>query len=105
MSPLDPLKAFFYSGTGVAHYYAHRYAAAIEWAQKAIRERPGFAAAHRILCASLAQAGMEKEARQAIKKLREVQPKVSIAWIEQYVPYTSSAMPHFLDGMRKAGLD
>jgi TolB-like protein/Flp pilus assembly protein TadD len=105
MSPHDPLKAFFYSGTGVAHYYARRYDEAIEWASKAIHERPGFTAAHRILCASLAQAGRAKEAAAAMIKLREVQPNISIAWIEQYVPYTERAMPHFLDGMRKAGLE
>lgn len=37
-------------------------------------------------------------------RLREIQPNVSIEWIEQHVPYTARAMPHFLDGMRKAGL-
>ena len=104
MSPHDPLKAFFYSGTGVGHYYAERYDEAIEWARRAIRERPGFSAAHRILCAALAQAGRDAETRIAMEKLREVQPNVSIAWIEQHVPYTPRAMPHFLDGMRKAGL-
>ena len=105
MSPHDPLKAFFYSGTGVAHYYAYRYDEAIEWIEKAILERPGFTAAHRILCASFAQAGRTKQVRVAMAKLREVQPNVSIAWIEQHVPYTERAMPHFLDGMRKAGLE
>ena len=103
-SPHDPLKAFFLSGTGVAHYYAHRYDEAIDWARKAVRERPEFAAALRILCASLAQAGKTEELPQALKKLYEVQPNISIAWIEKYVPYTDRAMPHFLDGVRKAGL-
>jgi TolB-like protein/Tfp pilus assembly protein PilF len=105
MSPHDPLKAFFYSGTCVVHYYARRYDEAIEWGRKAIRERPGFTAAHRILCASLAQAGKTKETRAAMARLREIQPNVSIAWIEQHVPYTARAMPHFLEGMRKAGLE
>jgi len=105
MSPHDPLKAFFYSGTCVAHYYARRYETAIEWGRKAIMERPGFTAAHRILCASLAQAGRWEESRKAMEALRKVQPNVSIAWIEEHVPYTAKAMPHFLDGMRKAGLD
>jgi len=105
MSPYDPLKAFFYSGTCVAYYYAHRYDEAVGWGRRAIRERPGFSAAHRILCASLAQAGRKEETRQAMKRLREVQPNVSISWIEQYVPYTPRAMPHFLEGMRKAGLE
>jgi TolB-like protein/Tfp pilus assembly protein PilF len=105
MSPHDPLKAFFYSGTCVAHYFARRYDEAIEWGRNAIRERPGFTAAQRILCASLAQAGRTEETRAAMARLREIQPNVSIAWIEQHVPYTPSAMPHFLDGMRKAGLE
>lgn len=105
MSPHDPLKAFYCSGTCVGHYFAHRYDEAIEWGRKAIRERPGFTAAHRILCASFAQAGQAEEARRAMEKLYEVQPNISIAWIEQHVPYTDKAMPHFLDGMRKAGLD
>jgi TolB-like protein/Tfp pilus assembly protein PilF len=104
MSPHDPFKAFFYSGTGVGHYYANRYDEAIEWALKAISERPGFSAAHRILCASFAQAGKKKATRAAMIKLQEMQPNVSLAWIEQHVPYTARAMPHFLDGMRKAGL-
>jgi TolB-like protein len=105
MSPHDPLKAFFYSGTGVAHYYARRYDEAIEWVRRAIGERPGFTAAHRILCASLAQAGMTAQSQEAVAKLREIQPDISIAWIEQYVPYTERAMPHFLEGMRKAGIE
>jgi TolB-like protein/Tfp pilus assembly protein PilF len=104
MSPHDPLKAFFYSGTGVAHYCARRYDDAVDWASKAIMERPGFTAAHRIHCASLAQAGRCDETREAMTALRRLQPDISIAWIEQHVPYTKRAMPHFLEGMRKAGL-
>jgi tetratricopeptide (TPR) repeat protein len=104
MSPNDPLKAFFYSGNCVAHYYAHRYEEAIEWGRRAIGERSGFAAAQRILCASLAQAGRIAETQTAMARLREMQPNISIAWIEQHVPYTARAMPQFLDGMRKAGL-
>ena len=105
MSPHDPLKAFYYSGTGVAHYLAERYQDAVLWAQKAVRQRPGFAAAYRILCASLAQAGEMEETRTMTAKLRELQPNVSITWCETHVPYTPRAMPHFLDGMRKAGIE
>jgi TolB-like protein/Flp pilus assembly protein TadD len=105
MSPHDPLIAFFYSGTGVAHYFARRYDDAIEWTGKAIAERPGFTAAHRIHCASLAQAGKMEETCIAVAKLKELQPNISIAWMEQHVPYTSQAMPHFLDGMRKSGIE
>lgn len=105
MSPHDPLIAIFYSGMGTAHYYAHRCDEAIEWSRKAIRERPGYTAAHRILCASLAQAGKTEETMAAAATLRQLQPNISIAWIERNVPYTPRAMPHFLDGMRKAGIE
>jgi TolB-like protein/Flp pilus assembly protein TadD len=105
MSPHDPLKAFFYSGTGVAHYYAGRFDEAVEWARNAVRERPGFTASRRILCASLAQAGRVDETKEEMATLRTMQPNLSIAWIEQHVPYTARAMPHFIDGMRKAGLE
>ena len=66
--------------------------------------RPEFAAAHRILCASLAQGGKQNEVKCAMDRLYKVQPNVSLSWIEKYVPYTPRAMPHFLEGMRKAGL-
>lgn len=105
MSPRDPLRAFFFSGTGVGHYYARRYEDAVKWTRKAIQLRPSFVAAHRIHCASLAMAGQDEELGPAVERLRALQPNVSIEWIEQHVPYTARAMPHFLDGMRKAGIE
>ena len=68
-------------------------------------ERPGLIAGWRILSASLAQAGRTEEAKESMATLRKLQPSLSIAWIEQHVPYTERAMPHFIEGMRKAGLD
>ena len=104
MSPHDPLIAFFYSGMCAAHYFARRFDEAVEWGRKAIQQRPGFIAGHRILCASLAQAGRTEELRAAMARLLELQPTISIAWLEEHVPYTPRAIAHFLDGMRKAGI-
>jgi len=105
MSPHDPLIAFFYSGMCAAHYFAWRFDEAVEWGRKTIQQRPGFIAGHRILCASLAQAGKTEELRAAMARLLELQPNISIAWLEEHVPYTPRAIAHFLDGMRKAGLE
>ncbi len=105
MSPHDPLKAFFYSGTGVAHYMACRFEDAVKWARNSIRERPEYTAGRRILCASLAQAGLADEAKEELALLQDLQTDLSIEWIEQHVPYTINAMPHFIEGMRKAGLN
>ena len=66
--------------------------------------RPGILGGHRILCASLAQAGQIEEAKAAMATLRQLHPDISVAWIRQYVPYTAGPMEQFLEGMRKAGL-
>jgi hypothetical protein len=58
-----------------------------------------------MLCASLAQAGRSDEAKTALGTLKHLQPNVSLAWIRQSVPYTAGPMEHFLQGMRRAGLD
>ena len=105
MSPHDPQNAIFNSGRAVACYLAGRYAEAVGFGRKAVQQRDGMTPAHRIYIASLAQAGEIDDARTALERLKELQPDVSIAWIEQHVPYTERVMPHFIDGMRKAGLE
>jgi hypothetical protein len=54
--------------------------------------------------ASLAQAGQIDEARASLQRLMELQPNISIAWIEEYVPLTAGPMAKFIEGMRKAGV-
>jgi len=70
-----------------------------------LQQRSTFTAGYRIHVASLAQAGRIDEAREALARLRELHPDLSIAWIEHNVPYTSGPMAKFLEGMRKAGLE
>jgi adenylate cyclase len=105
MSPHDPQNAVFNNGLAVAHYLAARYMEAITFSRKAVQQRDGITAGHRIYVASLAQAGQIEEARTALRRLRELQPNVSIAWCEQYAVYTPDKLPMFLEGMRKAGLE
>ena len=104
MSPRDPSTHFF-AGISVAHYMAGRYADAVKWGRQALQQRPGILSGHRILCASLAQAGQIEEAKAVLKSLRQMQPDLSIAWVKQWVPYTAGPMEHFLKGLRKAGLE
>jgi adenylate cyclase len=104
MSPRDPLNGFFSAGVGAAHYFAGRYTEAIKWGRLAVQLRPGILGGHRILIASLAQAGQMEEAKAALNTLRQLHPDVSLAWIREWVPYTAKPMESFLDGLRKAGL-
>ena len=105
MSPHDPQNAIFYGGLAVAHYLAGRYAEAVGFGREALQLRDGMTSGHRIYCASLAQTGQIDEARTAVARLKELQPEMSIAWIEKYVPYPPGPMTKFLEGMRKAGLE
>ena len=58
----------------------------------------------RIYVASLAQAGRLEEARAALAQMKTTHPELSLAWIQQNVPYTPAPMAKFLEGMAKAGL-
>jgi adenylate cyclase len=105
MSPRDPLNAFILAGNAAAHYFAARYPEAVTWARQAVQLRPGILGGHRVLCASLAQAGRTEEATAVVNLLRQLQPNLSIAWVQESVPYTMGPMAHFLEGLRKAGLN
>ena len=104
MSPNDPQNAIFNTGLSITYYFAGRYTEAVEYSHRALQQRSTFTAGYRIHVASLAQAGKIDEAREALMRLKEWHPDLSIAWIERNVPYTPGAMAKFLEGMRKAGL-
>jgi TolB-like protein/class 3 adenylate cyclase/Flp pilus assembly protein TadD len=104
MSPHDPQNIFVYTALAVAYYLSGNYSEAISFGHKAVQQRPGFTGAHRIYIASLAQAGRSEEARTALDRLKELQPEISITWVQQNSPYMPGPMGRLLEGMRKAGL-
>jgi tetratricopeptide (TPR) repeat protein len=105
MSPRDPLNSFFFGGMSAAHYMAGRYPEAVKYGRQSAELRPGLISTHRILCASLAQAGQIEEAKEVMTTLRQLHPAMTIAWIKDSVPYTTEPMAKFLEGLRKAGLE
>ncbi len=104
MSPRDPLNSLFLGGIAGAHYFAGRYQDAVKWARQAVQARHSVWAGHRMLCASLAQAGQLEEAKLVLFELRHVHANFSIPWIRQSIPWTAGPMEKVLDGLRKAGL-
>jgi len=105
MSPHDPQNSIFNVGIAIAHYLAGRYIEAAASCRKAFQQRSGLTRGSRVYVASLAQAGQIDEARAVLARMKEAHPDLSIAWIEQNVPYTPGPMAQFLEGMRKAGLN
>jgi TolB-like protein/Flp pilus assembly protein TadD len=104
MSPRDPLNSLFLGGIAGAHYFAGRYVDAVKWARQALQSRYYVWASHRLLCASLAQAGQIEEAKAVLAQLRQLQPNLSIPWVRRSIPWTAGPMEKVLDGLRKAGL-
>jgi adenylate cyclase len=105
LSPHDPQNVIFNAGFAIVHYFSGRFADAVASARKSLQQRSGFTAGRRIYVASLACSGQIDEARAELARLKELQPELSLAWIEGHVPYTPSQMPKFLEGMRIAGLE
>jgi adenylate cyclase len=71
------------TGTGVsahivAHFVTGAHDAALEWTDKALRDRPRSAAALRYRAACLGLLGRLEEARQTVQRLREVRPDFTI---------------------------
>ena len=90
MSPHDPQNAIFNVGIAIAHYMSGHYDAAIASCRAAFQHRSGMVRGTRIYIASLAEAGRLEEARTALARMKETNPDLSIAWIEQNVPYAGS---------------
>ena len=86
MSPHDPQNAIFFVGLAAAHYLTGQYSEAVNFGRRAVQHRSTFTGGHRILCASLAQAGQSAEARVALQRLKELQPEISTAWIRNTCP-------------------
>jgi adenylate cyclase len=104
MSPHDPGNFLVYRALAAAHYFAGSYSEAISFGHKAVQQRPGFVGCHNFYIVSLAEAGQLDEARAALDRLKELQPEISLTWLEQNTPLTPGPMGKFIDGMRKAGL-
>ena len=106
LSPRDPLLALSYGSGCMAHYIGRNYEEALEMARTAVRLRSDYAAAHRVLTAAAGMTATPEVAAAALQELRRAQPNVSIAWVRERVPIQDPAeLEHYLEGLRRAGLD
>jgi TolB-like protein/cytochrome c-type biogenesis protein CcmH/NrfG len=106
LSPRDQFLALFYGSACLAEYIGHNYAEALRLARVAVRLRGDYAAAHRVLTAAAGMSGDPEAAATALHDLRRAQPNVSLAWVEGHVPFRNAVdLEHYLEGLRRAGLD
>ncbi len=104
LSPSHPGMGTFLARVAAACLYLGRHQAAVEWGGKAVQKNAPWTGRIPFVSA-LGHLGRDDEARAACADLRNIEPDLSIDFVQRRVlmphqPY----MDHLLEGLRKAGL-
>jgi tetratricopeptide (TPR) repeat protein len=106
LSPFDPLGYVNAWGFALAHIAAGRFEKAIEWADRALRDRPRFIVAIRAKIVANAHLGRLDEARKDLARMLALYPELTIAGYRAFL--APSTVPEVIDlmitGLRLAGL-
>jgi TolB-like protein/Tfp pilus assembly protein PilF len=105
LSPRDPSAPIYNGVAAYAAYVERDYNEAIRLSREGIRQRNDFAGAYRVITAAAAMAGEMDLAKAMLKELRRAQPNISLAWMAKQLPFRQDEREHFLEGLRRAGLD
>src|SRR5262249_32871930 len=106
LSPRDPFSAIYRGIAAYAEFIGRNYAESMRLAREATLQRVDFVGGYRVLTAAAAMAGEMELARAALAALRRAHPDVSLAWIARELPLPDRAeVEHFLDALRRAGLE
>ena len=107
LSPRDPFSPIYSTIAGYAAYVERDYAEAIRLTRIGARQRSDFVGAWRVLAAAAGMAGEPELAGEALAELRRTLPNVSItlAWVGTHLPLRGEEREHFLEGLRRAGLE
>jgi len=105
LSPLDPEMFRMHVGMALAHFFARRFGCALGWAEKALGNLSSLLAATVLVAASQAHMGREDEARQAMTRLRELDPNLRVSQLRDWLPiYRDEDLALLAEGLRRAGL-
>jgi TolB-like protein/Flp pilus assembly protein TadD len=106
LSPLDPMRYYFYTGMSSSYMNLQRYDLTVQWAEKALRERPNYGSTLRQLAVGLAYSGQRDEARAAIGRLLKIDTTLTLATVDRSrSPLSEPAdRMRYLRGLQLAGL-
>ncbi len=106
LSPRDPFAAIFYGIAAYAAYVGRDYAEAIALTRNGVRQRSDFVAGWRVMAAAAGMAGEMEIAAEALQGFRRTLPNVTLALAASQLPVRDEdERKHFLEGLRRAGLD
>jgi TolB-like protein len=106
LSPNDPEVLFFMqTATAYSHFLNGRYSDALSWARTAMRQRPDVVISICAAAASGALAGRLDEAREAMTRLRRIEPNICAADLPALFPFRRpDDSTRWAEGLKKAGL-
>jgi TolB-like protein len=105
LSPLDPALHNMQTGTAFAHLLAGRYDEASLWVEQAFRNDVKYLHAATVTAASHALGGRLEEARQAMERVRQIDPSLRISNLKDWLPLRGPEnLARWADGLQKAGL-
>jgi tetratricopeptide (TPR) repeat protein len=105
LSPLDITTPRMLGGGAFAHFFAGRYDEACSQAEQALQESPNQDAALRVSAASNALAGRIERARDALSRLRHIDPALRVSNLGGITPLRRPEdIARYAEAMRKAGL-
>jgi adenylate cyclase len=105
LSPLDPMIYYFNSLASTANLFDERYERSIELAKRSLRENCLHTPSLRTLAAAQVLAGRLKEARETVRKLLVLEPRLTVgAFRTRYPGRDSPQFEKFAEALRAAGL-
>jgi TolB-like protein len=105
LSPLDPDTFRLETNMAVAHLLQGQYAAAENWAIKALHHQPSWMFALRALAVSRALAGKIDEAREVMARMLQVNPALRLSQMEELLPFRRPQdFARMIEGLRLAGM-
>jgi adenylate cyclase len=105
LSPLDPAMFSLAAALSLAHLVGGRYQESVGCARRALRDRPAYLSAHRLLAAGLALLGRSEEAKEAVCTLLSYVPGYTVAAAAEHSALRHPALrERYLDALRKAEL-
>jgi adenylate cyclase len=105
LSPLDPLGHLVKFAFALAHLQSGRYEEAIEWADRALMQKPGFTNAMIVRTAACGHLQRREEAREWVGRIREIAPQLTVSGIRGFLSgfFVPEALASQVDGLTKAG--
>ena len=105
LSPMDPFAFNMHLGMGLAHFAAGRPQQAVEYAMRALAERPGLTWPYRDLAAYFAERGDTATAREALSKFVAGRPDITLSSLGDTLRFMYPALlSKYLRGLKLAGL-